>query len=74
MSLTPLPLHPQGPFFVLLAMNGSLPAEQKFRENTVLAYTCTVYCIMKHFLGLYGISVISKKFTHCVEMKTVEPG
>ena len=45
MSLNPLPPPPLPPgkcasdayFFSLLAMNGPLPAELKFRENTVFA-------------------------------------
>ena len=42
MSLTPLPSPPplleKSIFFALPSTNGALPAELKFRENTV--YTC----------------------------------
>ena len=45
MSLTPLPPTPRKVrlyliFFALLAMNGPLPAELKFRENTVVKPQC----------------------------------
>ena len=51
MSLTPLPPLPPPPhllekyiFFALPSMNGPLPAELKFRENTVFdAIKCCVH-------------------------------
>ena len=52
LSLSPLPPPPPQEsvplahfFFVLLAMNGPLPAELKFRENTVQVITIQIYSV-----------------------------
>ena len=66
MSVTPLPFHPPGALFLaLLAMNGHLPTELKFRENTALAYTCTVYCITKPFRVHMGLVLFQKNSVYC---------
>ena len=51
MSHTPLPPAPRKvhfwcTFFALPAMNGPLPAELKFRENTALATITAFYCLV----------------------------
>ena len=56
-SPTPLPPCPQESaplciFFALLAMNGPLPAELKFRENTGIVHTKQLLCSYVWFPGL----------------------